>query len=320
MTALGIDIGGTSTEVVHLDGSGRILGHRCVPTRSGDGLVPGTVEAVRSLVGSRTPGLVGVGVPGQVDPATGIVRHAVNLGIGSGGMPLGGELTRALGARVVVENDVRAAALGAHRHLEGCDVGVLVLLGLGTGVSAGVVIDGRIHRGRDGLAGEVGHVVFEPGGPPCGCGLRGCLEALVAGSAIAARWPHGDGSAAAHLFAAAGAGDGPARALAGTVAGHLARAVHWLVMTYGADTVVVGGGVGRVGAPLLDLVHARLDLLTSRSALAARAVGPGRLICAPEDLPLGALGAAAVATGAVTGDGPPAREPEGDRARPGRGA
>ncbi len=292
--AVGIDIGGTSTELVGLDGevATRSL---LVPTRHGAALPEATVRAVRSLVGSAPVERIGVGVPGQVDPASGVVRNAVNLGIGSDGLRLGDLLAGALGAPVRVENDVRAAALGAYRHLPGCAVGVLILLSIGTGVGAGVVIDGRIHRGRDGMAGEVGHMVFDPAGPPCACGLDGCLETLVSGRAIATRWRHGEGAATADLLRAASAGDPVARELAAELTATLARVIQWLVMTYGADVVVVGGGVGRLGAPLLAGVHEQLARFAVRSAVAARALAPERVISAPADLPLGALGAAAAA-------------------------
>ena len=84
----------------------------------------------------------------------------------------------------MVENDVRAAALGLHRRSVLGQIDDLAYLAIGTGVSAGVIIDGRLHRGARGLAGEIGHVIVDPDGARCACGQNGCLETLVSGSAI----------------------------------------------------------------------------------------------------------------------------------------
>ena len=102
-------------------------------------------------------------------------------------LPLGPRLEARLGIPTIVENDVRAAALGLHRRRLFGPVESLALLAIGTGISAGVVLDGALHRGAHGLAGEIGHVIIEPGGPRCACGNQGCFEAVAAGPAIVAR-------------------------------------------------------------------------------------------------------------------------------------
>lgn len=295
---VGVDIGGTTTEVVRVGPSGDIDAHAVVPTRPGPGLVDSTIAAIREVAPDGDVDRIGVGVPGQVDRDDGSVAFAVNLGLGRNRLDLGSRLARAFDATVEVENDVRVAALGAHAHLAP-DAGVLVFLGLGTGVSAGVVIDGRIHRGRDGMAGEIGHLVVDPNGPRCACGQRGCLEALVSGGALRRRWPGGGDEAAAHLFEQAAAGDPAAIALRDEVVGHLTTALTWLVAAYGADLAVLGGGVGRIGAPLLAAIHTRLEDVASRSEVAGFLLGPEHIRCAPADGPLGAVGAAAL-VGAIT--------------------
>jgi glucokinase len=295
---VGIDIGGTTTEAVRVGADGRVEAHALLATRHGPDLIEGARDAVRAVLPSDGVGRIGVGVPGQVDPVAGTVAFAVNLGIDGVPVPLGERLAETFGATVQVENDTRAAALGAWRQLAP-DASVLIYLGLGTGVAAGVVIDGRIHRGRDGLAGEVGHVVVDPAGPRCRCGQRGCLEVVVSGSALQARWPAGEETAATHLFKAAAGGDAAAQEVVDEVVGHLTTALTWLVVAYGADIVVLGGGVGRVGDPLLTPIRRRLSAATSRSEVAGRLFGPERVRCAPAEGPLGAVGAAAL-VGATT--------------------
>ncbi|MFA9445906.1 ROK family protein [Egicoccus sp. AB-alg6-2] len=293
MTAIGVDIGGSTTEVVRIGPDGGIEGHALVPTRPGAALVDGTIEAIRRVAPTGGVDRIGVGIPGQVDRVDGSVGLAVNLGIDGVRLPLGSRLAAAFDAHVEVENDARAAALGAHVHLAP-DADVLVFLGIGTGVAAGVVIDGRIHRGRNGMAGEIGHVVVDPTGPACRCGQRGCLEALVSGGALRDRWPAGGAEAAAHLFRRATVGDPDARVLADEVTAHLATAITWLVVAYGADVAVLGGGVGRIGEPLLQAVRGRLAEQASRSEVAGFLLGPERIRCAPAEGPLGAVGAAAL--------------------------
>ncbi len=292
---LGIDIGGTTTEVVAVGPGGEVLSTEQVATRPGAGLIPGTLEAVTALdVDLDAVTAVGIGVPGQVDPEAGTVRLAVNLGLDEAPLSIRAAVQETVGARVVVENDVRAAALGAHRVLAP-DAEVLVFVGLGTGVAAGVVIDGRLHRGSHGLAGEIGHVVVDPDGALCSCGARGCLETVISGSALRRRWAQ-DVTAAGHaLVVAAAAGDVRAQAILDDVVGHLDRTVQWLAHAYGADVIVLGGGLGRLGEPLLAPVRDRLRERAARSEVAARVMGPERLWCAPAEIPLGAVGAAAVA-------------------------
>ncbi len=292
---LGIDIGGTTTDVVAIASDGEVLSSAQVATRPGAGLVPGTLEAIAALdVELDALVGVGIGVPGQVDHEMGTVRLAVNLGLGAAPVRLGSAVQEALGARVVLENDVRAAALGAHRVLAP-DTDVLVFVGLGTGVAAGVVIDGRPHRGAHGLAGEIGHVVVDPDGELCGCGAQGCLETVISGSAVRRRWGVEVEAAGHALAVAAAAGDTRAQGILDDVVGHLDLMVQWLAHAYGADVIVLGGGLGRLGDPLLTPLRHRLRERAGRSDVAARVVGPERVWCAPAEIPLGAVGAAAVA-------------------------
>jgi glucokinase len=187
---VGVDIGGSKIAVLVVDRDARVLARNVAPTAAG--APERAVDEIAAVVGSALAdagattddiAALGVGVPGRVDPLTGTVTLAVNLGWSD--LPLGARLEAGFGRPCVVENDVRAAALGLHRRRVVGPIDDLAYLAVGTGVSAGVVLDGRLHRGARGLAGEIGHVIVDPGGALCACGQHGCLETLVSGSAIA---------------------------------------------------------------------------------------------------------------------------------------
>jgi glucokinase len=191
----------------------------------------------------------------------------------------------------------------------------LAYLGIGTGISAGVVLDGRLHRGTRGLAGEIGHSVLDPDGPPCACGLRGCFEALAAGPAVARRAGallldgHQLGTAteegrrnrrngtptAEDVYAAAAAGDPVGTQIADEVGGYVARAVHELVMAYDVEVVVLGGGVAAAGDAFLDPILRALDRLRARSHLAREVLTPGVVHLLPPSAEVGTWGAVTLA-------------------------
>ena len=193
---VGIDIGGTKTDAVAVASSGEIVQRLRLPTGFGpDAVLETAVAAVTqlaALTGSEIAGFasIGIGIPGAVDNGTGRVTHAVNLGLE--GLELGAELSRRLGRPVRIDNDVNAAALGAFHLLEKHEHLSMAYLNLGTGLAAGIIIDGTVWRGSRGTAGEIGHIPVDPNGPECPCGQRGCLEMLASGSAIARQWPTDD--------------------------------------------------------------------------------------------------------------------------------
>lgn len=299
----GIDIGGTNTRAVAFTEDGSIVADVRRPTDAAgpDAVVGSTVAALDDLaaaVGRPVDrfSFVGVGIPGAVDPRSGTVRHAVNLGVDGAALHLAGRLADVVGAPCHVENDVDAAALGAAALDPGAALGGLVYLSIGTGIAAGVVLDGRLWRGHRGVAGEIGHVCVDRRGPRCRCGRRGCFEAVASGSAIARRWPVGPGEeAGASLFAAAAAGDPTACAVRDEVVGHLARGVELLALAYDVEHIVVGGGVAGIGEPLGSALHAALDSSGTGSPLAADLALAERVRLAPHDVPFGALGAALAA-------------------------
>jgi len=291
--SVGLDIGATKTLGVVADGDGAIRAEVREPTEPGaEGVVrtaARVVEALRKATDEELTGAVGIGVPGLVDVEQGAVKHAVNLDVDGDWFPLRTLLADRLGVPVVVENDVNAAALGAVA-LSGKED--LVYLSIGTGLAAGLVLDGRLRRGNHGAAGEIGHLPVDPSGAPCQCGQRGCLETVASGSALAAAWPSGDVPPAQALFAAAAAGDPKAVEVRDRFASGVADAVRALSLAVDPQTVVLGGGVAHLGEQLrLSVATALLDQAEASPFLASLDLA-GRLRVVPTDYPVAAVGAA----------------------------
>jgi predicted NBD/HSP70 family sugar kinase len=298
---LGVDVGGTKTLALAVDPLGHPMAsarHRTDVTSTAR-LVAGIERTVRTVaqdLGLQPAdiGIVGVGIPGRVNPRQGTVRHAVNLGLADEPLLIGPLLAEALGVPVHVENDVNAAALGAGLLLGRPDAD-LAYVSIGTGIAAGFVLGGRIRRGRRGLAGEIGHLTVDPHGERCECGRRGCLELVASGSSIARRWPVHDGrSAAEELFNAAADGDVRAIEVRDELAGHLAEAVLLLMLTMDVELVVLGGGVAEAGEPLLDAVRAAVRDRASAAVFLDDDDLAASVVLAP-DAPVGAVGAALAA-------------------------
>lgn len=304
---LGIDIGGTKTAAVAIGADGELSDQVRMPTGFGAEAVVATalrtVERMSELPGLRTASFtsIGIGIPGAVDSTTGRVEHAVNLGLE--GLDLGRRLSDRLGIDVRVENDVKAAALGAH-HLLGMARGVdelgerrttsMAYLNLGTGLAAGVVLDGRLLRGGHGIAGEIGHIPIDPAGVRCGCGQRGCLETVASGLAIARTWPTASEHPARELFDAADAGDARAIAVREEFLSGVATAVRLLVLTVDVDAVVIGGGLAALGGQLLLGTRRILNRWAADSAFLASIDLATRVQVVPPGFPAAAVGAALV--------------------------
>ncbi len=295
---VGLDIGGTKIVGVLRGPDGAVRQTFQLPTVRGvRGVVTTAAAVVRVLADGvgTLPGIldgVGVGVPGVVDPAAGTVAHGVNLGFPGMPTPFAHLLSTELaGTRVEVENDLNVAVLGAADTVgTGAD---LAFLSLGTGLAAGLLLDGRLRRGAFGAAGEIGHLPYRADGPACPCGQRGCLELYASGAALDARWPGaGDVPGPVALFAAAAAGDPAALAVRADFADAVAAAIRMLVLTTDVHHVVLGGGVSGLGAPLLHAVVRALDEQAAGSDfLASLRIGE-RVRLAPLGVPVAAIGAA----------------------------
>jgi glucokinase len=189
--SIGVDLGGTNLRAAVIQEDGKLLEKVSSSTPLGDSPEPAIEEIVRSIQKLRTDygtenlAGVGVGVPGFIRMEEGVIvgwgnRPAFN------GYPVRAEIEKRLGARVVLENDANAAALGETWMGAGRGVDDLVLLALGTGLGGGIISRGRVLRGYLGMAGELGHITVVPNGNPCGCGNNGCLEKHASATAIAA--------------------------------------------------------------------------------------------------------------------------------------
>ena len=278
---VGFDVGGTKIAAGLANGDGRFLDVVRMATPPAETLVDVMSAIAQRFIeqmhawNARVGG-IGVGIPGQVQD--GVVRQAVNLGIDE--CPLGELLRKRVGVPVVVENDTSTAALGAFHVLRRHEpIRSLVYLGIGTGFSAGIVMDGQLYRGTNGLAGEVGHVVVDPDGVPCACGARGCLETVVSGTGLARQaeiarsyvpeslLADAEQLDARFIYTAARQGDRLAQYLVERSAAMLAQAVAWLVFGLDIDKVVIGGGVAREADLLLPVLRRELHARYGQSRL-----------------------------------------------------
>ncbi len=309
MEVLGIDIGGTKLAAGVVDVEGRILTRAEVPTQAVEGpeRVLGRIVqlAEKVLARSETSHVpvrrIGIGCAGPVDRKAGLILDPPNLP-GWTQVPLVEHFEQALGLPVVLENDANAAALGEFRYGAGKGAQSLVYLTVSTGIGGGIILDGKIWHGLKDTAGEIGHMTLLPDGPLCGCGNRGCLEALASGPSIVRR---------ARELLAAGR-DSRLRDLGEFTSTDIARlaqegdlvagevwqgAVKFLALGVTAaitilapERVVIGGGVTRAGdllfEPLRREVKSRVRLVPMNSV---------PLLPAALGADVGILGAAAVA-------------------------
>lgn len=271
---IGIDLGATKIAGALVDGRGAILAEAHDLTHAAEGapaVVARIAQLVQKLLRQTTTPVAGVGIgtPGLVDGAAGIVRNAVNLGW-RGEVALahavGEALAQQTGMRlpVFVENDANAQAAGEVIFGAGRGLDPLVLLTIGSGLGGGVITNGRLVAGATYTAAELGHLSLDPAGRPCACGLRGCVETVVSGPGLvksaqemlAARpdasplrdQPH---LAAADVLAAARAGDEIAQAALGETARWLGIALASVVVVVNPAAIVIGGGLGLAAFDLL---------------------------------------------------------------------
>ncbi len=246
---LGIDLGGTKIEAALLDGAGAVAWRERTPTpRDYDGVL----RALRELADAAAPGgtPMGVGIPGSLSPATGLVRGANTTFLN--GRDLRGDLEAATGRPVRVANDADCFALS--EATDGAGAGAPIVFGviLGTGCGGGVVVDGRLLPGAGGFAGEWGHTPLpwsapdEHPGPRCWCGRPGCMEQWVSGPAF--ERDDGRGLKAAEIAARAAAGEPQAAASLARYVSRLARGLAVVCDVIDPAVIVLGGGMSRTDA------------------------------------------------------------------------
>jgi glucokinase len=281
---LGVDVGGTKVAVAAVEGSEarHALEHPTV-LDSSEALLDGIEAAVREVTAvTGEPDAIGVGVPSQIEWATGTVVASVNIPLA--GVPLREELAARFGVPVYVDNDASCAALA---EAEAIGAAELVMLTLGTGVGGGVVIGGRIFRGAHGLGGELGHVVVEADGPECpgSCPNRGCLEALCSGTAL----ERAAGRKGREVVEAARAGDADAQTHLDRLGRYLGIGISNMVNAFQPEYVVIGGGlsaaadlfletaVAEAGARALPSLWERAAVQVAQAGNAAGVIGAGLL-------------------------------------------
>jgi fructokinase len=249
---IGIDLGGTKTEIAALAPDGRLLHRQRVPTPGGyEASVRGMAEMVRRIEQAMGgTGSVGFGIPGVISPVTGLVKNANTIALN--GHPFDQDIAALLGRAVRVENDANCFALSEAADGAGAGHGVVFGVILGTGCGGGIVVDGRVIRGRNHVTGEWGHTPLpwpkpeELPGTMCWCGHRNCLETLISGPGLAMDCDGPDARDAHAVVARAAGGDAKARAAMERHADRLARGLAVVVNILDPDIIVLGGGLSNL--------------------------------------------------------------------------
>lgn len=255
---LGIDLGGTKIEHAVLHPDGIVLRRQRQPTPAGyTDCVHALADVVHAVEHDLGPVTIGIGIPGVISPATGLVKNANSICLN--GHALDQDLSALLGQPVRIENDANCFALS--EATDGAGAGARTVFGviIGTGCGAGITVDGRVVQGRNRVAGEWGHNPLPwvtPDDlplPRCWCGQTGCLETLVAGPALAADADGPGARDASTLPARAAAGDARAAAALARHADRLARGLAQVVNLLDPDVIVLGGGLSNMDHLYTDL-------------------------------------------------------------------
>lgn len=251
MLRIGIDLGGTKIEGIVLDLNGQVLVRERRPTPQEDGyhaILTGIHDLVLQLERrSGTSCRVGLGTPGAISTKTGFLKNSNTVCLN--GQPVKQDLERLLAREIRIANDANCFALS--EALDGAARGEPVVFGviLGTGVGGGIVINGQLLEGAQHIAGEWGHNVLEPDGPPCYCGKRGCVETYLSGPGLVRDYKvHGGNAAldARTIAAAAAHGDTLAEAVLQRYLDRFGRALSVVINILDPGIIVLGGGMSNI--------------------------------------------------------------------------
>jgi glucokinase len=291
---LGVDIGGTNVKIGAITQDGKLLEQRKIltnvhrPPEEVIADISNTVSDVRKIVESQGSNVcsLGVGIPGTTDYGQGICQLLPNFPNGWKGVRIRELLETRLHLSTFLINDVRAITLAEKLFGAGRNVSSMVMVAIGTGIGGGVVIDNELVFGKDGSAGEFGHINVEPDGILCGCGGRGCLECYASGPAIAgfalrALVQQNDtlirdlvqGNynkvTAAVVAQAAEKGDRIAKEILATAGRYIGRAMATVAVVVNPEMVVIGGGVAQAGQVIFDSIcesfHKTLFIIQSHT-------------------------------------------------------
>jgi glucokinase len=238
----GIDLGGTQVRVALARSDGQLVASiktktHLVPTPQA--MVDWAASEIDRHRGREKVRSITIAAPGPIDIRRGVLVNPPNLPWKN--VPLEALMSRATGAKVTLANDADMAGLGEFHRGAGRGTRNMVYITWSTGVGGGLIIDGKLHRGAHGTAGEVGHMIVDPNGPVDNCGQRGCLEAFVGGANLAKETGH----PAAELFAEAARGDRHARMVVERAARYMGIALISLTNILDPEMFVIGGGVSR---------------------------------------------------------------------------
>jgi glucokinase len=290
-TLVGVDLGGTLIRAAVATGPGthgEVARHHTRPERGAAAVLDSIAAAVRESTSGRPCDGVAIGIPGPLDPASGIVYSAPHLP-GWGGLHAAEELQRRLGCPVAIQNDAKLAAIAEWTLGAGKGTQIFVFFTVSTGVGGGLVIDGELYTGTAGTAGELGHVPVGMTGPPCGQGHAGCLEGMASGTAIAARahaaLQSGEASSLRDLETldargveiAALAGDTLAHRLFDEAGRALGRAIGGFINVLSPEVIALGGGLLGAGDLLFIPMHAAIPEIAFAEPLARCRVVPAAL-------------------------------------------
>jgi glucokinase len=280
---IALDVGGTGMKAALAGPEGELLYQARRPTgreQGPDAVVAGILgfaAEVRAYGAEHfgTPAsAAGVAVPGIVDEARGIAAYAANLGWHD--VPLRDLLAERLGVPVALGHDVRTGGLAEGRVGAGRGADRFLFVALGTGIAGAIGVDGRVEAGAHGFAGEIGHIVVRPGGSPCPCGQRGCLERFASAAAVSEAWAtaSGDpGADAADCAKAVESGDPRARAVWQEAVDALADGLVTALTLLDPRTLIIGGGLAEAGetlfTPLREAIRHRITFQKQPSIVPA---------------------------------------------------
>ncbi|WP_229400998.1 ROK family protein [Micromonospora okii] len=261
-----VDVGGTGMKCALVRPDGTVVRTERHPTgaeRGPDAVVESILDIAAGLAGkARADGLnpvaLGIAVPGVVDQAAGVAVWSANIGFRD--VPLRDLAVARLGLPTALGHDVRVGGLAEARLGAGRGTGHVLFVAIGTGIAAAHVVDGSAAVGAHGAAGEFGHILVRPGGPLCGCGRPGCLEAVASAGAVARRYAElaGTAATAAEVADRAAAGESAARRVWAEAVEALADGLASVQALFDVETVVIGGGLAQAGPRLFDPLGAAL--------------------------------------------------------------
>lgn len=288
----GVDIGGTDTKLGIVKENGEILVSGKIETRAEEGPEALSVRTLAWFDENRSSDFpitaAGVGCAGLVDSQEGQLYYSPNMP-GWENVPLAGTFSDVLNVPVTIENDVNCAAYAEYRHGAGRGTRYFICMTLGTGVGGGIVLDGELFRGCHGFAGEIGHTVILVDGPPCTCGCRGCLEALIGARAIVERAEKmlrtfGDSVlnergnfTVEDISHAAADGDGLSVAVFRETGRYLGIGICNLAHLFNPEVIAIGGGVSRAGEFILGPARETLVSCAMNERVAQVRIVPAEL-------------------------------------------